>query len=255
MTNKTILQIAMEQSAVDANCKADDFTKSENVIAESKYSAQARKYLQLPFACHLISYGANIVASIDLRYKEIVEKYIAKYPAMRCFETPYLHVLNEAFKKHGNQVCSMSEYFLPDVNAIPEANCDYELRILRPSDFEGLYLPQWSNALCIERKELDVLGVGAYLGNDLIGLAACSADCENMWQIGVDVIPEKRRQGVASVLTSRLAAEILDRGKVPFYCCAWSNIGSARNAVKSGFRPAWVELTVKPDAVANEFIK
>ena len=35
------------------------------------------------------------------------------------------------------------------------------------------------------------------------------------------------------------------RGKVPFYCCAWSNVASARNAIRAGFRPAWVELTAK----------
>ena len=91
-----------------------------------------------------------------------------------------------------------------------------------------------------------VLGIGAYDGGRLVGLAACSADCDSMWQIGIDVLPAYRRQGIASALTSRLAAEILARGKVPFYCCAWSNIKSARNAIKSGFRPAWAELTVKP---------
>jgi len=99
--------------------------------------------------------------------------------------------------------------------------------------------------LCEDRKELDVLGVGAYHEGKLIGLAACSADCNTMWQIGVDVLPEYRRQGIASALTSRLAVEILERGKVPFYCCAWSNVKSARNAIKSGFRPEWVEMTVK----------
>jgi predicted GNAT family acetyltransferase len=66
-----------------------------------------------------------------------------------------------------------------------------------------------------------------------------------MWQIGVDVLPSYRRQGIASALTSRLALEIVDRGKVPFYCAAWSNLGSVRNAIKSGFRPAWVEMTAK----------
>ena len=30
------------------------------------------------------------------------------------------------------------------------------------------------------------------------------------------------------------AVEILEHDKVPFYCCAWSNIRSARNAIKSG---------------------
>ena len=76
----------------------------------------------------------------------------------------------------------------------------------------------------------------------LIGLAACSADCPEMWQIGIDVLPEYRRKGIAAALTSRLAVEILNRDKVPFYCCAWCNLPSARNAVKSGFRPAWTEM-------------
>ena len=73
-----------------------------------------------------------------------------------------------------------------------------------------------------------------------------------MWQIGVDVLPEYRRQGVAAALTSRLALEITACGKVPFYCCAWSNIKSAGNAIKSGFRPAWAEMTVKPSDFVNK---
>ena len=117
--------------------------------------------------------------------------------------------------------------------------------MLTPADFAELYLPEWSNALCSDRKHLDVLGVGAYDGDRLVGLAGCSADAEEMWQIGVDVLPEYRRRGIASAMTSRLALEILKRDRVPFYCSAWSNIRSARNAIKSGFVPTWAEMTVK----------
>ena len=247
MIDKRFLEIAMEQSALDACCKASDFIKSENVIVRSEPSSKARKYLELPFICNLISYGANIVASIDMQYKDIVKKYINKYSVPQCFESPSINFLNEEFKKHNMQVYFMAEYFLPDINAIPNLPCDYELRILRQKDFTNLYMPQWSNALCEKRKELDVLGVGAYMDNELIGLAACSSDCETMWQIGVDVIPEMRQQGIASALTSKLAVEILNKNKVPFYCCAWSNIKSVRNAIRSGFRPAWVEMTIKPE--------
>ena len=131
-------------------------------------------------------------------------------------------------------------------NVLKRSECGYRLKVLEQKDFADLYIPEWSNALCEERKQLDVLGVGAYDNGKLIGLAACSADCENMWQIGVDVLPEYRRQGIASAVTSRLAMEILDHDKVPFYCTAWSNIRSVRNAVKCGFIPTWVEMTVKP---------
>ena len=51
--------------------------------------------------------------------------------------------------------------------------------------------------------------------------------------------------GIASALTNRLARETFERGKVPFYCAAWSNIKSVKNAIRSGFRPGWVEITAK----------
>lgn len=252
LTNEMILKIAMQQSAVDANCKIDDFLSTENVIAISKENPSARKYLKLPHISNLISYGNNVVATISEEFETIVKEYISKYSFEHCFETPNMHVLNDAFEEKGYRVCFMAEYFLPDVNVLRELPCEFECKVLTQDDFAELYTGQWSNALCEDRKELDVLGVGAYHNGKLIGLAACSADCETMWQIGVDVLSEYRRKGIACALTSRLATEILERGKVPFYCCAWSNVKSARNAIKSGFRPAWVEMTVKPASLVNE---
>lgn len=255
MTNSEILKIALAQSAIDAGCHPEDFLKNENVVVTSKVHSDARKYLTLPFDCNLISYGSNIVASVREDCREAVTDYINRYPVEHCFETPNLHVLNDAMEEKGMRVCFMAEYFLPDVNALKTLNCPYELRMLGPADFEYLYLPQWSNALCEQRKHLDVLGVGAYDGDKLVGFAGCSADCDSMWQIGVDVLPEYRRQGIASAVTSSLAVEILKRGKVPFYCAAWSNVKSVRNAIRCGFRPAWVELTVKPKDFVAEMNK
>jgi len=251
-TNKSILQTAMRQSAIDANCHAEDFTREENIIVTSAADPNARKYLTLPFACNLISYGNNIVATIDEKYRHIVSEYINHFPVAHCFETPNLHVLNDAMQKENLRVCFMAEYFLPRLEALKALDCPYELKVLHPADFEPLYTDTWGNALCKKRRELDVLGIGAYDGKKLAGLAGCSADCETMWQIGVDVLPAYRRQNIASALTSRLAIEILERGKVPFYCAAWSNIRSVRNAIKSGFYPAWVEVTVKSAAFVDE---
>lgn len=149
----------------------------------------------------------------------------------------------------------MAEYFLPDITLLKKHDCKYKTRILNQSDFADLYKPEWSNALCEKRKELDVLGVGAYDGGKLIGLAACSADCDSMRQIGIDVLPEYRQKGIASALTSSLAIEILERGKIPFYCATWSNIKSVRNAIKSGFRPVWVEMTAKSCRFVDEMNK
>lgn len=252
MTNEEIYDIAMRQSAIDIGCEAEDFLKTENKVVISKVDSRARKYIELPFFCSLISYGNNIVASVDERVAGIVKDYINKYSIERCFQTPYTYILEKGLSPFGMKLCFMAEYFLPDINAVRELPCPYEIRLLTPKAFQSYYLPQWSNALCKKRRELDVLAAGAFCGDELVGLAGCSADCEDMYQIGIDVLPQFRRQGIAGALTSKLALEIFNLGKVPFYCAAWANIKSVRNAIKSGFRPAWAELTAKPEAFVRQ---
>ena len=255
MTNKDIYKIALQQSAYDCNCNPEDFLQSENKIVISEKSEKARVYLPLPFEFDLVSYGSNIVAQVSERMKSTAEWYLGKYDVPHCFETPNIIALNEKLSEFGYAVCFMAEYFLPDMDKIKELSCGYETRILHPEDFECYYTDEWSNALCKKRKHLDVLAVGAFDNDKLIGLAGCSADCENMYQIGVDVLPEYRKQGIASSLTSKLALEIIKLGKVPFYCAAWSNIKSVRNAIKCGFKPAWVELTARTKEFVDEMNK
>lgn len=255
MTQERILQIAMEQSAEDCGADASDFLAADDRIVPFRMGAGARKYLKQPIGATLISYGSNVVAAVLPEITGAVKEYLEKFEYYHLFETPNIHFLDERIIPLGWQTCFMAEYWLPELASLQPRSCAYETRLLAQKDFSGLYLPEWSNALCADRRELDVLGVGAYDDGRLVGLAACSADCEPMWQIGIDVLPDYRRQGVASALTARLAVEILNRGKVPFYCCAWSNLASARNAIRSGFRPAWTELSVKPTEKIREMIR
>ena len=253
--NKEILEVAMQQSALDLHAAVTDFQTDKNVIVKYELGPEAKVFYREPIACNFVSYGNNIVASVKDEYRDIVQAYIDKFTFYHCFETPNMHWLDQRMREKGQTVCFMAEYWLPDLSILKPLECAYPLKILTQEDFKELYVPEWSNALCSSRKELDVLGVGAYDNGHLIGLAGCSADCSQMWQIGVDVLPAYRRQGIAAALTSTLASEILKRGKVPFYCCAWSNLKSARNAIKSGFRPAWAEMTLKPIEVVEEMNK
>ena len=252
LTNEDIRRIALEQSAIDCNCRPEDFLREDNLVTISRAHPDARKYLPLPFACDLVSYGNNLVAQCSPELAPAVADYINTYPVAHALETPHLHALEDILRPHGLKVCFMAEYFLPDVEKVKPLPCPYELRVLHQEDFRELYLPQWSDALCEKRRELDVLGVGAYDGGRLVGLAGCSADCRDMYQIGVNVLPEYRRQGVAGAITSRLALEVLRLNKVPFYCAAWCNLKSVGNAIKCGFRPAWVTVTAREESLVEE---
>ena len=63
----------------------------------------------------------------------------------------------------------------------------------------------------------------------------------DMWEVGVDVLPEYRNQGIAASLVSSLTKELLDRNIVPFYSASITNIGSQLVAARSGYLPAWVD--------------
>lgn len=246
LTNSEILQIAMQQSAWDLGCEPQDFQKQAPVVVPLKLGPFARRYYREPIACNLVSYGNSVVAAVQEPYRALLEEYVERFLFYHCFEPPNLHWLEERMNRFGQKSCFMAEYFLPDSNRLKALPCCFPMKVMEQQELAKLEQTQWSNALSADSRELDVLGVGAYDGKNLIALAACSADCDGMWQIGVDVLPDYRRKGIASALTSRLALEILQRGKVPFYCCAWSNLPSVKNALKSGFVPAWVELTIKP---------
>ena len=252
MTTQDIIRIAMSQSAEDIGCEAEDFLSDRNIVVPFKLGSRAKKYYKLPIGCNFISYGNNVVAAADDGLLDLVNEYVGRFDFYHCFETPNMHWLNRRLEPFGQTVCFMAEYYLPDLGRLAKLPCRYEIRLLEKADLEELYLPEWSNALCRDRKKLDVMGVGAYDDGKLIGLSGCSADAGEMWQIGVDVLPEYRKRGIASAITSRLGLEILARDKVPFYCSAWSNIRSVRNAIKSGFLPAWAEMTIKPTAVVEE---
>lgn len=175
-SNQEIIKIAMQQSARDINAQYTDFLKETNVIVRSEVGSSARKYYKEPITCNLVSYGNNVVASVRDAYREIIEAYIAKFEFYRCFETPNMHWLDAQMEKMGQKICFMAEYFLPDMDRLSRLSCSYERKELEQKDFSALYVPEWSNALCKDRKELDVLGIGAYENDKLIGLAACSAD-------------------------------------------------------------------------------
>ncbi len=120
MTNKEIMDIAMQQSAYDTNAKVSDFLQDTNVFVKSGVGPLARKYYKEPIACNFVSYGSNVVASVKDEFKEIVETYLSKFEFYHCFETPNMHWLDERMKEKGYRVCFMAEYFLPDMGRYKE---------------------------------------------------------------------------------------------------------------------------------------
>ncbi len=92
----------------------------------------------------------------------------------------------------------------------------------------------------------DMLGISAEKDGMLLGMAGVSADSSRLWQIGIDVLPEKRGQGIAEMLVSLIRNDVLERGRLPYYGTGVSHLASQRVALKAGFLPTWFELVAAP---------
>jgi GNAT superfamily N-acetyltransferase len=86
------------------------------------------------------------------------------------------------------------------------------------------------------------LAVVARCGGKVAGIAGASADCERMWQIGVDVLPEYRGSGIGRAVVGTLTKAVLAEGVLPYYSTAVGNLPSHRLAVSPGYWQAWIEL-------------
>jgi GNAT superfamily N-acetyltransferase len=245
MMNKDIKQIAMEQSAIDLNCKIEDFIQQKNKVVISKMNEGRKSYFKQPHFCQLACYGNSLVAAVDKQIEGYMTSYANNYIGFRCLDMPQLNLLNVEFNRYGKCVGIMTEYFLPDTTKIIEVNPDFDVKIFINDEITNLYDDDrfhMALSYTCESEKRDVIAVVGYKNKEIIGIAGASNDCATMWQVGIDVIPDYRKKGVASVLTKVITNEILKQGIVPFYGTAWSNIASKNTAINSGYKAAWVEL-------------
>lgn len=245
MNNQAIKRIAIEQSAIDLNCKAEDLYQQKNKVVLAQMNNGRKRYFNEPHFCQLVCYGNSVVASVDKRIDEFMTSFVDKHIGFRCFDMPQLNVLNSEFNKYNKRVGIIAEYYLPDINIKREVNPDFEVKILRGDEIISLYSDdRFHMALgydC-EGDRSDVIAAVGYKDGEIMGVAGASNDSDTMWQVGIDVIPGFREKGVASTLTKIITNEILKLGIVPFYGTAWSNIASKNTAINSGYKAAWVEL-------------
>ncbi len=95
----------------------------------------------------------------------------------------------------------------------------------------------------------DMLGISAEKDGCILGMAGASADSPYMWQIGINVLPEARGQGIAAMLVQLLRNDVLAAGRLPFYGTSISHLESQRVALRAGFLPSWFELVADQNHV------
>ncbi len=233
-----------ELLALEYNCRTEDFCREENLLTVSRLYPGRRMYNQKPHFFHMVTTGGNAVATADPALHPFLQEFLNSRPGHWLFELPNLRPLEQELNCRGYSLTQTHHMFLPTRR--PSVTSAFP--VTWHEDFTGFYDGRFPNALCPEpdANRPDLLAVCARDENgEILGMAGCSKDAENWWQIGIDVFPDSRNRGIGKTLVSLLTAEILHRGKIPFYGTSLSNYRSWNLALSCGYRPAWVEIGAK----------
>lgn len=237
----------LAQLAREYNCTEADFCRKENVLTVSVLHPDRRKYSSEPYFFHMCTMGGNAVITAVEELHPFLRSFMAERTGHWLFELPNLLPLERELEAFGYTMGSTFHMFLPKADVKAEAAFpvkwffDDEIRRFYGDD-------RFGNAISEPEPNPDrpdTVALCAYDGENIMGMAGCSRDAENWYQIGIDVLPEYRSKGVGTQLVSLLRSHIEKEGGIPFYGTGVSNYHSWNIALNAGFCPAWVEIGAK----------
>ena len=233
LSSDEIISETRRQLAIDLNCAPGDFDRDGFVFCEAKDNPGRRPFPRGERHFEMLTMGGAVIISatpdIQSFIRERLSGELDKKSRADAFSMPFV-------RGHGI-------YYLPDgPRPLPPPD-GIAFDLVEQPEIAALYaLDGFHNALSYDINALrpDVLAVIARKDGVVAGVAGVSADCEMLWQVGIDVLPEYRRFGIAAALTNQLTLEILRRGKIPYYGTGVSKVASQRVAHRAGYRVAWV---------------
>ena len=238
----TIMQVL----AADYACDDADLTTGEITVVPFEVRTGRRPYPLASKPLLIGSIGTGAVIACDPSRVDWMRAIVAGLDRDDLFEPATIAPINARVTSEGQRLlgphlryaCSRDHFRLSPVGGVHvDLIADEEVVELAKT-------PGFAHALSsnYDREIPDLLATVARDGNKIVGVAAAAAETDGLWQIGVDVVPEARQNGVGRQIVSRLTEAILERDAVPYYSTSSSNIASRSVAVSLGFWPAWTEI-------------
>ena len=239
-----------ELLSCEYNCRPEDFSQEKNILTVSVNHPQARVYNREPAFLRIVTTGRNAVVTADPVIHPFLEGFIHAENAEGhwLLTVPNLLRIESELNRHGYTLTQTHHMFLPDRRTEPVRARN--IRWFYGNEIRPFYGdPRFPNAICpqYEPERPDRMIVCSYTENgEITGMAGCSEDAPHWQQIGIDVLPQFRSAGLGTDLVTMLKNKIIERGDIPFYGTAMSNLHSQNIAKNAGFRPAWTEIGAKP---------
>ncbi len=230
MTTAEMHAALRAQLAIDMNCAPDDFDRDGILFFETRDNPGRRPFPRGERVFEILTLGKAIVVTATPDILPFLRDQLRDRFRDDAFSLPF--------------VFGQAMYYLPDlarmpVIALPDG---FTLELCEKEDMPRVYAHEgFRNAVSydLNHPRPDMVALIAKDGDTVVGMAGVSADCARLWQIGIDVLPAYRGQGIATALVSELTRETLRRGFIPYYGTSSANIPSQRVAHRAGYEIAW----------------
>ena len=232
MDKKEKILFAKQQLSEMWKCDVNAFDSDKNIFIDTQDT-----FFQM------ITFGKNAVIRGD---KKMIEWCSEKFSSVQsCFimDSDNFYLINEKLRTFGKKLGGENIrylHFFPEKTVEKPLNFDYKWYNKHTISALYKYREFIDNALTFSDK--DMLAIAAYDGDKCVSVAGCDNYWEDLWQIGIDTVPEYRQRGLALYLVKEIALEIEKNGKLPLsWYQTWSaNIASTKVALGAGFYPVWV---------------
>lgn len=233
-----------EQLALDYNATLEEVQGNQNVLNKKVSVSGARGIGAEETLLQIGVYKEKllIVAKGEV-YDWCKENLLPKRNVEWLCEPGVIYKLNQMLEKHGQYIADGHHYYLPVENT--ELTCDNDWDVKWYEGDEILQFEEddrFDEALLFTEGVENVLAVCAVKDGQILGMAGCTNDGPQMWQIGVNVTTEGTGKGVGTYVTWLLKNRVLEMGKVPYYGTVESHIKSQKVAIQAGFLPVFYEM-------------
>ena len=247
MTDAKLREMLRAQLAADYNCFAEDFDNNNTLITTRAADPRRRMYEEDDGIASFLIYEDKLVITAEEEFLDAAAEFFEHAESEWAFEVSELSALDRLLAGFGFELGAARVGYIP------------RSRRLDIDKIEGVELlegesldffrgdKRFSEALLFSRVAPDMLAA-AYKNDrgEILGMAGASRNSASMWEMGVNVVPEARREGIGSMLVAALADEVLKRGRLPYFNCCMSHIAAQRTALAAGLVPAFCEVRSFP---------
>ncbi|MGH2617445.1 MAG: GNAT family N-acetyltransferase [Thermomicrobiales bacterium] len=247
MSRAATLAVVRTVLAADCACPASAFTEDGLLLTPAAERAGRRRYPLPAKELRIVTMGRGVVVSCHPAWIDSLRSILAGNDRDMIFTAPTIAELARFVAPSGealrgpavSYVCAPG-FFRPAADpsgvivTVVEGEAVYEL----------YQYPGFGHALSYQpdHPRPDVAAAVARRAGEIVGIAGMSADCETLWQIGIEVVTSARGAGIGRALVGRLTELAFQHNRVPFYTADVANLRSHALAVSLGFWPTWVEL-------------